>query len=116
VKRWGVQVTLLSIDSVKFDREILKGINKVAMRQDETDLRDIEAKRDAARIRTVLGAEAEIEGERVKAIIAALQESGVDITPDLISKVIAATSDWQMEGDFSMQTQNPIQIPPGVKP
>ena len=30
---------------------------------------------------------------------------GVEITPDLIVKAITATSDWQMEGDFSLLTQ-----------
>ena len=116
VKRWGVKVSLLEIDSVKFDREIARGINKVAVRQDETELREIEAKRDATRIRNVLGAEAEVEGDRIKALIAALKEAGVEITPELVIKAITATSDRQMEGDFSLLTQNPIQQPPGSAP
>jgi hypothetical protein len=114
VQRWGVKVTLLEIDSVKYDREIAKGINKATVRQDETDLRELEAKRDAYRIRTVLGAESDVEGERIRTIIAALKDSGVEITPELVIKVIATISDWQMEGDFGLLTENPIKIPPGV--
>jgi hypothetical protein len=116
VRRWGVKVSQLEIDSVKFDREVARGINKVAVREDETMLRKIEAERDATRIRTVLGAESDIEGERIRTIITALKESGVEITPELVIRVVATISDWQMEGDLSLLTQNPIQVPPGVKP
>jgi regulator of protease activity HflC (stomatin/prohibitin superfamily) len=116
VKRWGVRVSLLEIDSVKVDRDVARGINKVAVRQDETELREIEAKRDATRIRNVLGAEAEVEGDRIKAMIAALREAGVEITPELVIKAITATSDRLMEGDFSLLTQNPIQQPPTPAP
>ena len=112
VQRWGVVIELLEIDSVKFDREILKGINKISVRQEETDLKRIEAERDATRIDLVLGAEVKAEAERVKAIVAALRESGVEVTPDLIVKAITATSDWQMEGDFSLLTQQPPPIAP----
>jgi hypothetical protein len=116
VSRWGVHASLLEIDSVKFDRDIAKGINKASVRQDETDLRELEARRDAYRIRTVLGAESDVEGERIKAVITALKESGVDITPELVIRILSALPDWQMEGDFGLTTQNPIQIPPGVMP
>jgi hypothetical protein len=40
----------------------------------------------------------------------------VEITPELVIRVVATISDWQMEGDLSLLTQNPIQVPPGVKP
>jgi len=116
VKRWGVRAGLLEIDSVKFDREILRGINKVAFRQDETELKELEAKRDATRILNVLGAEVTVEAERVKAIIAALKDSGVEVTPDLVVRAMTATSDWQMEGDFSLLTQQPPAPPPAPAP
>jgi hypothetical protein len=116
VKRWGVKVSLLEIDSIRFDREILRGINKKLMRDEETELKEIESKRDATRIRYVLGAEVEVEAERVRAIITALRDSGVEITPDLIVKAITATSDWQMEGDFSLLTQQQLTPPPPPAP
>jgi regulator of protease activity HflC (stomatin/prohibitin superfamily) len=116
VSRWGVRIIALEFERVDVNPEVRRGINKANMRLDDTELREIEAKRDATRIRTVLGAEAEVEGERIKAIIAALKESGVEITPDLIVRVLTAASDWQMEADFSMLTQNPIQQPPGPAP
>jgi hypothetical protein len=113
VQRWGVSIDLLEIDSIKVDREIIRGINKKSIRDEETEVKEIEANRDATRIRAVLGAEVDAEAKRVTAIIAALKDSGVEITPDLVVKAITATSDWQMEGDFSLLTQQP-PLPPAA--
>jgi hypothetical protein len=80
-------------------------------RLDETELKELEAQRDAYRIREVLGAEVEIEAKRVKAIIEALQKAHIPIDAEVL-KALTVTSDWQMEGDFSMLTQQP---PPDKK-
>jgi len=114
VGRWGVELIDLRFERVEFNPEIAKSINKAGVRQDETELKEIEAKRDAMRIDLVLGAEINAEAERVRAIITALRDSGVEVTPDLIVKAITATSDWQMEGDFSLLTQQ--QLPAPVAP
>jgi regulator of protease activity HflC (stomatin/prohibitin superfamily) len=108
VSRWGVELIDLRFERVEFNPEVAKAINKPRTREEETLDRKTEAERDATRIRYVLGAEVELEAERVRAIISALRDSGVEITPDLIVKAITATSDWQMEGDFSLLTQHPL--------
>jgi regulator of protease activity HflC (stomatin/prohibitin superfamily) len=116
VRRWGVELIGLRFERVEFNPEIRKSINKAGMREEETLDRKIEAERDATRIDLVLGAEVRAEAERVRAIIAALKESGVEITPDLVVKAITATSDWQMEGDFSLMTQQFPPTPPAPTP
>lgn len=111
VSRWGVEITALDFERVDVNPDVAKAINKASGRQDETDMKKIEAERDAMRIDLVLGAEINAEAQRVKAIIGALREAGVELTPDLIVKTITATADWQMEGDFSLLTQ---QLPPAM--
>ncbi len=113
VSRWGVELIDLRFERVEFNPEVAKSINKAGIREEETLQKKTEAERDAMRINLVLGAEVELEAERVRAIITALRDSGVDITPDLIVKAITATSDWQMEGDFSLLTQQP-PLPPAA--
>jgi regulator of protease activity HflC (stomatin/prohibitin superfamily) len=110
VSRWGMQIITLEFQRVDINPEVRKAINKAVGRLDDTEMKKIEAERDATRIRYVLGAEVELEAERVRAIITALRDSGVEITPDLVVKAITATSDWQVEGDFSLLTENPIQL------
>jgi regulator of protease activity HflC (stomatin/prohibitin superfamily) len=114
VGRWGVEIIDLNFERIEINPDVAKAINKAGVRLDDTELKEIEAKRDATRIRYVLGAEVELEAERVRAIIMALRDSGIEITPDLIVKAITATSDWQMEGDFSLLTQQ--QLPPPTAP
>jgi len=116
VSRWGMHIITLEFQRVDINPEVRKAINKVSSRIDESELREIEAKRDATRIRYVLGAEAEIEAERIKSIVTALKEAGVDITPELIMQAITGTSDRLMEGDYSLLTQNPISLPPPAAP
>jgi regulator of protease activity HflC (stomatin/prohibitin superfamily) len=120
VSRWGVELIDLRFERVEFNPEVAKSINKAGIREEETLVKKIEAERDAMRVDLVLGAEVRAEAERVKTIIAALRESlegsGVEITPDLIVKAITATSDWQMEGDFSLMTQQFPPTPPAPAP
>jgi hypothetical protein len=118
VRRWGARVQLLQIDSVKFDRELLRSINRKTVLENETELKEIEAKRDATRIDLVLGAEVNVEAKRVMAIIQALRNAGVEITPELVVQAIRATSDWQMQGDYDLLTQQLPQLPaqPTVRP
>ena len=116
VSRWGVEIIGLDFERVDLNPEVMKSVNKAGMREDETLQKKIEAERDAMRIDLVLGAEVNAEARRVTAIITALRDSGIEITPDLIVKAITATSDWQMEGDFSLLTQNALPPPPGAAP
>jgi regulator of protease activity HflC (stomatin/prohibitin superfamily) len=113
VSRWGVEIIELRIERVEVNQDVARGINKPRAREEETLDRKTEAERDAMRIDLVLGAEIRAEAERVRAIITALRDAGVEITPDLVVKAISATSDWQMEGDFSLMTQ---QFPPPPAP
>jgi hypothetical protein len=73
---------------------------------------------EADRIRQVLSSEVDAEAQRVRAIIEALKESGVEITPDVVVRAIRAASDWVMESEYSLQpTSAPISIPqPPPKP
>ena len=116
VQRWGVDIIALRFERVEFNPEVAKSINKAGMREEETMIKKTEAERDATRIELVLGAEVRAEAERVRAIVAALRDSGVEITPDLVVKAITATSDWQMEGDFSLMTQQFPPAPPAPAP
>ncbi len=123
VGQWGVDIINLRFDRIEFNPDVAKAINKANIRLDDTEMKKIEAERDAMRIDLVLSAEVNAEAQRVKAIIAALKESlkgsGVELTPDLVVKTITATSDWQMEGDFSLLTQQqplPAAMPAPAKP
>jgi regulator of protease activity HflC (stomatin/prohibitin superfamily) len=116
VSRWGIQIMTLEFQRVDISPEVRRSINKPKMREEETLDKRTEAERDATRIDLVLGAEIQAEAERVRAIIAALKDSGVEITPDLVVKAITATSDWQMEGDFSLMTQQFPPPPPAPAP
>jgi hypothetical protein len=116
VQRWGVKVQRLDIDFVKVDRDILRAINKKTAQDTETEDKRIEAMRDATRIDLVLEAEVNAEAKRVSAILAALKDAGVELTPELVVGAINAASDWQMEGDFSLLTQNPLPTPPSPAP
>ncbi len=107
VDRWGVQVIDLEFERIDVNPDVAKSINKAGIREEETLVKKIEAERDATRIDLVLGAEINAEAQRVKAIIDVLRESGVEITPDLIVKAITASSDWQMESNFSLLPQQP---------
>jgi hypothetical protein len=106
-----VDIIDLSFERVDVNPEVAKAINKAAGREDDTLLKKIEAERDAMRINLVLGAEIDAEAQRVRAIIAALRESNVEVTPDLVVRAMTATADWQMEGDFSLLTQQPPPAP-----
>lgn len=111
VRQWGGDILALNLDRVEINPEVRKAINKMAGRLEETEVKELEAKRDAYRIREVLGAEVEIEAARVRAIIDALQSANIPIDAEVL-KALTVTSDWQMEGDFSMLTQQP---PPDKK-
>jgi regulator of protease activity HflC (stomatin/prohibitin superfamily) len=112
VSRWGVELIDLRFERVEFNPDVSKSINKAGIREEETLQKKTEAERDATRIDLILAAEVNAEARRVTAIITALKEAGVEITPDLIVKAITATSEWQMEGDFSLLTQQPPPAAP----
>jgi regulator of protease activity HflC (stomatin/prohibitin superfamily) len=116
VGRWGAEVIDLEFERVDVNPDVIKSINKAGIREEDTLVKKIEAERDATRIDLVLAAEVNAEAERVRAIIQALKDSGVEITPDLVVKAISATSDWQMEGDFSLLTQQPPPLPVAPAP
>jgi regulator of protease activity HflC (stomatin/prohibitin superfamily) len=119
VESWGILIRRVDLEYVKVDGERFKALNWEPMLERESYVKQIESERDALRIRNVLSAEVDAESRRVTEIIKALRDSGVDITPDLIVRAITATSDWQVEGDFSLLTQQappPPVVPAPPKP
>jgi hypothetical protein len=111
VRQWGGDIIALNLDRVEINPEVRKALNKLPARIEETEVKELEAQRDAYRIRQVLGAEVEIEAARVRAIIDALQSANIPIDAEVL-KALTVTADWQMEGDFSMLAQQP---PPDKK-
>jgi len=61
----------------------------------------------------MLTSEVEAEALRVRAIIDALRQSGVEITADIVIKAIHAASDRTLDGDYQLPpTTAPISLPP----
>lgn len=88
VQRWGIEVLSLDFEKVDVNPDVVRGINKQSGREDETLLKKIEAERDATRIRLTGEAQAEIEARRVAAMVSALKETGVDMTPELLREIV----------------------------
>jgi regulator of protease activity HflC (stomatin/prohibitin superfamily) len=105
VNRWGVRITLLEFDRVDVDPERFRAMKKEMILERETKEERIKAEREATRIKLTREAEAYGEAERVTAMVKALKESGVDISPevleDIVISAIRASMDWGMEGDYA---------------
>ena len=101
IKRWGVTADRLEIDWVNVKGEIFKGINKAKVREDMTEERRLEAEREAKWVELVGKAQALVEAERVRHLVTALQETGVDISAedlrDIVLDAIHASADVNME-------------------
>jgi hypothetical protein len=115
---WGAIATLVEIDFFKVDGDRFKTAATEAARRDREVTEALHlAKMEADRIKQVLTSEVDAEAERVRAIIKALRDSDVEITPDVVVRAIRAASDWAMESDYSLQpTTAPISIPPPSPP
>jgi len=116
---WGAEAVLVEIDFFKVDEARFRSAETESRRRaiETTEAAHL-AGMEANRLRQVLSSEVDAEAMRVRAIIEALKESGVEITPDVVVRAIRATSDWAMESEYSLQpTTAPISIPqPAPKP
>jgi hypothetical protein len=117
VRDWGAEVELVELDSFKVDGERFRNADPDRRRAIELAEATHHATMEATRLRHVLGSEVEAEAQRVRAIIEALRQSNIEITPEVVIRAIRAASDWTMDGEYSLQsTTAPISIPPPPAP
>jgi hypothetical protein len=110
---WGLRVVLLEFERIDVEPDRFKNANMEMVLERETRMKRIEAEREATRVRLVLQSEVDIEAERVRAIIDALRQSNVELTPDVVIKAIRAASDWVMESDYTLLPPTaPMSLPP----
>jgi regulator of protease activity HflC (stomatin/prohibitin superfamily) len=117
--QWGVEVTRLDFERVDVADERFKAMKMQDTIERETTLERIKAEREATRVKLVLETEVHAEAHRVRAIIEALRDAGIEITPDVVLKAMRATSDWVMEGDYTLLPQPVLPAspaPPTPKP
>jgi hypothetical protein len=116
IHHWGLEVTLLDFERVEIDPERFKAAFLEQSLERETRVERIKAEREATRVKMMLEAEVDAEARRVTSIINALRDSGLDITPDLVLRAMRATSDWVMEGDYTLLPPPTPPTPPAPKP
>ncbi|HET9222565.1 MAG TPA: hypothetical protein VFO07_08680 [Roseiflexaceae bacterium] len=113
VRDWGAEAELVELDFFKVDGERFRLADPERRRAIELAEATHLAAMEATRLRQVLGSEVEAEAQRVKAIIDALRQSNVEITPDVVIRAIRAASDWTMDGEYSLQPYTaPTTLPP----
>lgn len=104
VSRWGVSITMLEFDRVDVDGERFKALNLDRFLEREAKIKRAEAEREATRIRLTLEAEAQAEAERVATMVRMLRDSGVDLSPEQLEKIvitaIRASSESVMEDEY----------------
>lgn len=108
INRWGVTVNRVDIDYFEVPEDRFRSANPEATIERETRMREIEAEREARRIRVTSEAEAQAEAERVRGIVRALRDEGVEISPEMISAILLP--DWSVEAEALLPP------PGGAKP
>jgi hypothetical protein len=116
VDHWGAQIEVVELDYFKVEGERFRLADPERRRARELDEAIHLAGMEAYRIKQVLTSEVEAEALRVKAIIEALRQSEVEITPDVVIRAIRAASDWVMEGDYTLQPNAPPNSLPAPQP
>jgi hypothetical protein len=116
VHHWGLQITLLDFERLELDPERFKAAFLEQSLERETRVERIKAEREAARVKLILETEVDAEARRVTSIINALRDSGIDITADVVLRAMRATSDWVMEGDYTLLPPPAPPTPPAPKP
>jgi|HigsolmetaAR202D_1030399.scaffolds.fasta_scaffold15602_2 hypothetical protein len=97
---WGATVVDVELNYFEVNAERFR--NPAERRKIEVIEAEHQATIEAMRIRQVLNSEVNAEAERVKAIVRALRESNVEITPEVVIRAIRAASDWVMESDYTL--------------
>jgi len=112
VSRWGVEIHALEFERVDVDFAIIQRLNKDFIRKDDTELKEIEAKREATRIKLTGEAQAKAEAMRVAEMVQALKESGVELSAnelrDIVLDAIRASTEWGMEGELTRLATPPV--------
>jgi hypothetical protein len=112
VDTWGAVIEVVELDYFKVDGERFRNADPERRRTIEFMEAAHQAGMEAERLKRVLASEVEAEALRVRAIIEALRQSEVEITPDVVIRAIRAASDWVMEGDYTLQpTSSPSSLP-----
>jgi hypothetical protein len=91
---------MLDFEQVVVKPELFKGLNREQMIERETRMKQIEADREAYRVRKIKTAEAEAEAERVAAMIRSLRDEGVELPPEVVISAIRGSDSSILEGDF----------------
>jgi regulator of protease activity HflC (stomatin/prohibitin superfamily) len=117
VRRWGVELTGLVFERVEVNPEVRKAINKSAMREEDTLVKEVEAKREATRIKLLGDAQAQVEADRVSRIVGAIQKAGVELSAeelrDIVIDAIHASAEVNMETALAAR---PLLEPPAARP
>ena len=116
IKRWGVTADRLEIDWVNVKGEIFKGINKAKVREDMTEERRLEAEREAKWVELVGKAQALVEAERVRHLVTALQETGVDISADELREIVLDAIHASADVNMETALARPMLEGPAPKP
>jgi hypothetical protein len=103
----GVEIIELRFETVTVPGERFRNANLKAALERETMEKEIEAQREATRVKLVLGAEAEIEAERMRQLVHALRSADVPLTPEVVIQAIRATSDWTLDGEYTLLPPEP---------
>jgi len=106
---WGLHIMLLDFERFEIDPARFKAATVEQTQRRETMEERLKAEREATRVKLILETQVEAEGRRVTAIVGALRESGIEITPDVLLRAMRATSDWVMEADYTL-------LPPPLPP
>ena len=116
VRRWGVAVNSLDFERVDVNPDVMKSINKVNIREDETLLREIEAKREARRLELLVDAQVNSEAKRVKQLVTALQETGVDLSADDLREIVLDAIHASVDVNMETALMRPMLEGPAPKP
>jgi hypothetical protein len=113
--QWGVEIKELGFDRVDVDFAVIQRINKAGARMDETELKEIEAKREATRIKLTGEAQAQAEAQRVTEMVRALKESGIELSAEdlreIVMDAVRASTEWGMESELMRYA--PVPPAPG---
>jgi hypothetical protein len=105
VSRWGVNVTHLDLDFYKLDKDALKGVKQgglVKQLEMEQKKKQAEAANDAFYVDKIGKAEAEVEAQRVRALVAALTEQFEgDLSPEMLEEIIVTAI--RASGEYPMR-------------
>ncbi|HMO59415.1 MAG TPA: SPFH domain-containing protein [Roseiflexaceae bacterium] len=87
-RQWGIDLRTIDLEYFEITEDQQRNADPIQREERETKRRELEAQREATHIKVTRAAKAMTDADRVQAIIKALQEAGVIITPDIISAIL----------------------------